>query len=465
MGAEQQVSVPRAARRPWRWVLGGSAIVVGLAALYIGYATMAARRDLERAIAQLNESDPGWTLEDIEAGRRVLADEENSALLVGRLSGELVKANLQAGASTRVFDELRPEVRLDAEQQQVLREVLAPLEKLREEALRLKDLPEGRFPITYAADFISTNIRHVQNSRQVLQLLHYEAMLRADEGDATGAVEAAQALLNTARAIGDEPFLVSMLVRFAGNAIAVRAVERSLAQGEPGAAARLPMQALLALEADEPLLTYGIRGERGATLRIFGAIASGTMPGAAMGGPPSGWGARLFDLLRPALGRGQEAHLRYMTRMVEISKLPVHEQGEAIAALETRLVHEPPLVRLLAPAVGKVAEAFARTQANLRCAQVAIAAERYRLERKSWPLTLHDLVQAGLFEEAPRDPYDAQPLRWRLLPDGAVVYSIGGDRRDNDGRIGHQGAPGSDQGVRLWHPALRRQPPQGREGP
>ena len=61
----------------------------------------------------------------------------------------------------------------------------------------------------------------------------------------------------------------------------------------------------------------------------------------------------------------------------------------------------------------------------------------------------------------PLDPFDGEPLRYKRMPDGIVIYSVGVDGKDDGGRIlwtpGQP--PPSDVGVRLWDVPHRRQPP------
>ena len=56
---------------------------------------------------------------------------------------------------------------------------------------------------------------------------------RFQEGDADGALASARAVLNAGRSVGDEPGIMSQLVRMGRQYWAVRAVERTLAQGQP----------------------------------------------------------------------------------------------------------------------------------------------------------------------------------------------------------------------------------------
>jgi hypothetical protein len=91
-----------------------------------------------------------------------------------------------------------------------------------------------------------------------------------------------------------------------------------------------------------------------------------------------------------------------------------------------------------------------------------VAAERYRKEHGRWPENMAALVTAGLLKEVPTDPFDGQPLRWRRLPKGIVVYSVGPDGKDNGGNINRANpvAVGTDLGFQLWDVAHRRQPPR-----
>jgi hypothetical protein len=120
------------------------------------------------------------------------------------------------------------------------------------------------------------------------------------------------------------------------------------------------------------------------------------------------------------------------------------------------------LVRLQLPSSEKIFAAFARTRAVLRTASTGIAVERYRLAAGRWPESLADVVKTRLIAEIPLDPYNGQPLRYRRLKDGAVVYSVGPDGKDDGGVMNRNGDPtkaGFDQGFQLWDVDKRRQPP------
>ena len=59
-------------------------------------------------------------------------------------------------------------------------------------------------------------------------------------------------LLSIGRSIGDEPFLISQLVRIAIGTVAMKSTRRVLGQGEPSDAALARLQALVLDELAQP---------------------------------------------------------------------------------------------------------------------------------------------------------------------------------------------------------------------
>jgi hypothetical protein len=76
-------------------------------------------------------------------------------------------------------------------------------------------------------------------------------------------------------------------------------------------------------------------------------------------------------------------------------------------------------------------------QARLRVAATAGAVEPCRVRHGRWPQRLDDLPEGPL-----ADPFDGQPLRYKVTPAGRMVYSIGQDLRDDGGEASRQGTDG-----------------------
>ena len=73
------------------------------------------------------------------------------------------------------------------------------------------------------------------------------------------------------------------------------------------------------------------------------------------------------------------------------------------------------------------------TEARRRCAVLAIGIERYPLlHGGKLPATLEEMTRTDT-PAVQVDPFDGKSLRYRALPKGYVVYSVGPDRQDQQG--------------------------------
>jgi hypothetical protein len=153
-----------------------------------------------------------------------------------------------------------------------------------------------------------------------------------------------------------------------------------------------------------------------------------------------------------------------LTRAVEITELPPHQQGERVAALDREFGLRPQgPSRMLRQLLGlHLLERY-----RIDAAPPGVGAEPDRaggggaLPQGQRPLaeSVTALVPVYLKRRA------AGPLRRRARPNeadsfGIVVYCVGRDGKDDGGRINREAPdePGTDVGLRLWDVAKRRQP-------
>jgi hypothetical protein len=89
---------------------------------------------------------------------------------------------------------------------------------------------------------------------------------------------------------------------------------------------------------------------------------------------------------------------------------------------------------VLVPVLPLAARKFCHLEAHRESALTALAIERFRLAHEgALPETLQQLVPTWL-PKIPTDIFDGQPLRYRRLERGYVVYSVGPDRIDDGGK-------------------------------
>jgi hypothetical protein len=459
-------------------------LAIGLGVGLYRYNDHVAQQALDAAIAELDATDPRWRLADIEADRKQLPDKDNAALVIKEVIAQLPKPWPSRPPADAAFSQQAPpsldeRVGEVAPQQQLepavtydLRTELAKAQPALLRARALANLSRGRFPVTYAADGISTLLPGLQDSREAASLLCFDALLRAQDKDLDGALDSDRAIVVVGRTVGDEPLFVSQLVRMVIRGVAVSSLERTLAQGQASEKALSRVQRLLEDEEAVPVLEILLRGERALLNVTMKEIESGKVaPGQLMTGldADSGSGGnKVGDLWLNFAGgiMAKRAHpvlLRTLTEYIEASRLPPQEQVERFAQIESTA--QPPrahvFVKLLPPAMSKVAASSVRSQAGLRCAIAALAVERFRLTKERWPKSLDEVVAAKLLAALPTDPYDGQPLRYKMLDDRILIYSVGPDLEDNGGNLDRQKPieKGIDLGFQLWNPEQRRKPP------
>jgi hypothetical protein len=470
-------TIDRAAQAPppsrWRRRLRiGAIAVVCLSVVgggFLFYVLRSGESRLRRVMDELDRKEPGWRLEELEARRKLIPPEQNSARLINAVAA-LGMPNWPRD-EVQQFDKavmgLSPEVQLPEQALVILRRNLKKSEPALAEARKLADLPYGRFPITYSADGFSTPYPHVRPTRQVAELLKQDAMLRSAEGDIHRALASGRGILNAGRSLYDEPSPIMQLWRTGLCMVALESIERSLAQGEPSEAALIRLRRLLEDEEVFPVMLVAARGERAIAERFLQALRSGQIPSVTtvLGSKTGRFQIGSFDaenlVYRFYFKSSSEQHaamLDHLNELVEITRLPVEEQVPRLVQFYASRGSKPLLIRSVGFSTSMVDHAVLGSKAGLRCAIVAIALERYRRVHGRWPDSLAALVPEYI-PSVPIDPYDGAPLRFRRLADRVIVYSVSLDRQDNGGNItDNPTIAGADLGFRLWDVNRRRQP-------
>jgi hypothetical protein len=458
--------------RRWRWLKLGCAVVAAglvssVAWLFIDreLTQRSSERELTAVRTELENSNPDWTWERLNAARPHPPAEKNGAELIPRIKllthpdwGKAVR-NLESASHPETPPNVRYAPAIIAQVQRDL-ELSADAVQL---ARTLKDCPLGHRDVVLPALVFDAPLDETQQTRHVAHLLRWEVEVAVEVGDARRAADGLLALLNASRSVGDEPFPISQLVRIAVRAVTVRGIERAIAQRSD--IPLVELQNALAADAEEPLFLYGVRGDRAAFDRFYENVLNDeiapedVLPDYT---PLSWW------RYRTTISADRAATLRCMNRYVEIAHRPVHEQHAILAAVPEiptgRRYHLSNLL-LMSGSINRFADAYRRSATETRCAVVGVACERFRQQHKRWPESLNDLVPVFL-PAVPLDPYNGEPLRYAKLNDGVVVHSVGKWPPKSNAGFGLPDPPeqirpavGIDYGFRLWDPDRRRLPP------
>src|SRR5262249_34556717 len=138
--------------RPWMgWLKGLGWAVLMLALLVIvrliwDRGTMASK--LQETLAELDRIEPGWRLEDIEAAREQIPEEENSARTVIE-AASLLPHEWPSQKFAERFAHLAPQEQLAPDDLTQLQQELLRLRPALDAAGKLADMPRGRHYLHY----------------------------------------------------------------------------------------------------------------------------------------------------------------------------------------------------------------------------------------------------------------------------------------------------------------------------
>jgi len=293
-----------------------------------------------------------------------------------------------------------------------------------EQCLALLHEAAGFEQCRYNWDYM-TGLPELKSVRHCAHLLKLSIVSHADEGDSEAAVRDIHDGLQLAKSLRREPMLVSYLVRVACNALTVSGLEQALNRTTFTDEQLKELDDAFAAVAGDLDLAEAMIMERCFNLEY-------TRDPSQIGG--SGRGGFVFRL--PGIqGRGLIDILNYMGDCIEAARLPVTERVARLREIEQELNELSVLhlmIKVLAPAMGRIGEIDLRLHAHLDLAKAALAIERYRLATGSVPNELAELVPAYL-DEVPIDPFDARPIRYKRTEPGYLLYSVMEDGEDNAG--------------------------------
>jgi hypothetical protein len=420
-------------RRWWRRILIGLILlsIIGIAGYFIDRElTFAANEKLlAKVIAETDALDPGWRWEEIEAKREQVPDGENAALAIKKCCDLLGPNWSQIGRSSQ--DQIPPiDTRedMDSDILESIRSVLKKYSEAIQESLQLPKYTRSRYPILLTPDLWSSRLGHIQDTRQVAHLHGLRVRLSAYDKQPKEVLESLKTILSVAYSLRDEPFLITMLIRCAEETEFIQSLECALSLGELG----IELEELIPLldrVTNDKRLYSSLRYERAGTHHVMKNLEKGVIhlthvthfvPNEVR---ERSLQERIHEFdYRKYLPADHASHLESFNRIIEEMKNGDTKYRDDLANYQQLPQKKDNLLRpLFFTGIPKAYQTDVQTKTGLRCAKVAILVERYRQTHGHWPKSLEDLDKKQL-PEIPIDPFDGQPLRYRILEDGVVIY-------------------------------------------
>lgn len=306
-----------------------------------------------------------------------------------------------------------------------------------EEAIKL---PRCRYPVdlSWGAGAL---LPHLPKLKTLALVAGYQAELNPNDS-----VHSISTILGMAHTLDNEPILISKLVKFAMVEMAIATLERYLnTPEEMNAKGWNHLEELFAGVNDTNQIANGLIGERAMMARYFRmsyaemnklANDDADTPSAQESAPLPGRQPIIVNLTGFF-----ERDLRFYLQAMQTNIVLAETYPKNISVItniqariwETSRHNWYILSALLLPAMDSTIFREASEVAHVRTAQTALAVECFRGLHGRLPESLNELVPQFI-AAVPQDPFDGQPLRYHLLKKGYVIYSVGRDGHDNNGR-------------------------------
>ncbi len=388
------------------------------------------------------------TLQELNTWYAPVPPAENAAMIYSEAFAQASFNTTTPGASEPALDTAALPARGRKFTAENKKQLIALLAKSQEELRLLYSVPAGRrsrYPIDLNQGS-TTLLPHLAKVKRAMLLLTAEATLDAEDGERDKAVGALVAAGRVADSLRDEPLIISQLVRFACDGIFVSRLERVINLADLGDPQLESLQRVCQ-EAEQPSgLFRGMVGEQAMGISFFtNPRAQASLFRAQQAGAGTGQPNRMQEMLGlsvlKTLGlfrRDQEFFMQVMATNIAVAKLPFPDRFEAGKEADQSLSSRPRRLcifsRMLLPSLSRAFIRDADHTAQLRVARTALALERFRLAHNgTLPGRFDELVPAYLPEPV-SDPVDGQPLRFKALNKGFVVWSVGSDGKDDGGR-------------------------------
>ena len=462
-------------KRWWKRILLGACLsLLTAAGIYFAGRQIEIARgeaELKEVMAELDRAEPRWRFEQWMEDRPKLADDQNAVMVGERIMSIRREAGKTRGRDTffvsiaefdktetnRLFPpHLTQEIQTDLRQ---LKDAIPILHELR-------NLDQGAGIFEPTPEMFTMTIPQTQNFRFVFALAQYDAYRHLLENHPEQALDSIGLCLKGVRVLEHEPLVITTLVRVAGRMIAVRTLERTIAltRSDVGLG-MIRRQVLDALNVN--ILHAGLFSERACLSKGFENMAAGKVRvfKLATDHEPNSmfdhWSE--FDLVSK-VAKNHAAYLRMLSGWIELSKRSPHEWVQLASKIpQIPKDRENVLAYSFSSGLEITVRAVLRSIAAVESAQIAVAVEEFRQKNRRWPAALAELGDGFTI---PIDPFDGSPMRYRILEDRVVIYSVGPDQKDDGGmEIDCNGKPGTDIGFRLWNLDQRRLPAAFDEGP
>ena len=271
---------------------------------------------------------------------------------------------------------------------------------------------------------------------QATRLLIIDALFKGEDEQIDKALDEMLQGLAFARLCCDEPLLINFQISMANARLLLYNLNRLMSEAK----APVPTPALInimkALDSEtwRKAMTRALKAEHGGF--CFGTYELVQKGELLPDINPVGWRGRLANWWkRPALKSEVIWVSEQYQKMIEAAELPFYKsEKEMILGGGKDIPSKYKLARLILPRIYAVVVKEATLEAMIDAARIGLGCLIYRNQYGKYPEKISDLLP-DILKEEPLDPFTGQSLIYRTKEDGFIVYSLGTNQKDDNGKM------------------------------
>jgi len=257
----------------------------------------------------------------------------------------------------------------------------------------------------HTGEKLQTDMPRLKPIRELARALQARAMLRAEQGDITAALDDVVTIYKIGAQVAAGPkAMVEKLVGIGVKALAVKAAFTTLSQKTLDANLMKSVQDELEQLSKDGSQPFDVRGEK---MYLREMIET----------DPRYVGLRMY--LAGALD--------YYDRVAATTPWQLHSEKTSLGTEENPLINTSSLT--------KVIEIEYRSRADTDALIMTLALLRYRADKSVYPQKLDELVSSGHIKGVPTDPFSDKAFVYKRVGNDFILYSFGADCEDDGGDV------------------------------
>ena len=294
-----------------------------------------------------------------------------------------------------------------------------------------------RYPIDYGPGWAAL-LPHLSHLPKCSSLQLCRGVLREQQGDVSGAIDSIALILHHSASLDSEPDLISVLIQHKLFGHASELLRWILNHRELSQLELERVQQLFKRPEQPGRLERALIGERCFILAVFSYKAGSILD--VIDPEYDNKLATIGIYVLRISGKLKEDEIRFLDRVSECRnalRLPLPDRLDRAEDIREDISREAVpkkfiLTGTMAPGFLKGIGRAAQDLARKRLIEIALAVERYQLNKRGYPASLAQLVPEYL-AQIPNDPFSEGPLHYTPRNRGYTIYSVGPDRADDGG--------------------------------